>query len=146
MGFFVYIYRMVTNILKHDDVLGFVFGGNSIFTCKNLKTENRFTFKVKKHREKDIYFVSVLTNPDLYEFIGSIYKDGKFKHSLKSRISLDAQSVKVFNYIIENLNSGSLPAFIEIWHEGKCGRCGRTLTVPESISSGFGPECIKRKK
>lgn len=32
---------------------------------------------------------------------------------------------------------------VEIWHEGKCGRCGRQLTVPESIESGFGPECVK---
>jgi hypothetical protein len=29
-----------------------------------------------------------------------------------------------------------------VHHEGRCGRCGRTLTVPESIESGFGPECI----
>jgi hypothetical protein len=28
-----------------------------------------------------------------------------------------------------------------VWHEGRCGRCGRKLTVPESIESGFGPEC-----
>src|ERR1700675_3055956 len=24
---------------------------------------------------------------------------------------------------------------------GKCGRCGKPLTVPESIASGFGPDC-----
>jgi hypothetical protein len=28
-------------------------------------------------------------------------------------------------------------------HEGKCGRCGRLLTVPSSIESGIGPECSK---
>ena len=28
------------------------------------------------------------------------------------------------------------------WHEGRCGRCGRKLTVPESIEAGYGPECI----
>lgn len=25
-----------------------------------------------------------------------------------------------------------------------CARCGRTLTTPESIASGFGPECVKK--
>src|SRR5882672_9405186 len=35
---------------------------------------------------------------------------------------------------------------IEIWHSGSCGRCGRTLTVPESVLSGFGPECINKMK
>ena len=27
--------------------------------------------------------------------------------------------------------------------DGKCGRRNKTLTVPESVESGFGPECIK---
>jgi hypothetical protein len=36
-----------------------------------------------------------------------------------------------------------LPECIEIWHEGKCGKCGRQLTVPSSIETGIGPECIK---
>jgi hypothetical protein len=30
---------------------------------------------------------------------------------------------------------------VEVWHEGKCGCCGRKLTVPESIESGIGPIC-----
>jgi hypothetical protein len=30
---------------------------------------------------------------------------------------------------------------LEIWHEGRCARCNRRLTVPASIASGFGPEC-----
>ena len=32
---------------------------------------------------------------------------------------------------------------LEVWHEGRCGRCNRALTVPESIASGIGPECAK---
>jgi hypothetical protein len=30
---------------------------------------------------------------------------------------------------------------IEIWHSGRCGRCGKKLTVPESIERGIGPDC-----
>lgn len=29
-------------------------------------------------------------------------------------------------------------------HAGRCGRCGRLLTVPESIESGYGPECVSK--
>ena len=32
-------------------------------------------------------------------------------------------------------------ARFEFRHEGRCGRCGRALTVPESIDTGFGPHC-----
>ena len=35
----------------------------------------------------------------------------------------------------------ALPKTVEVWHEGICGRCGRKLTVPESVERGLGPEC-----
>jgi len=62
----------------------------------------------------------------------------------KTEVSKDSQSVKVFSYIYQKLKEKNLPEFVEFWHEGVCGKCGRKLTVPESIESGFGPECIKR--
>ena len=37
-----------------------------------------------------------------------------------------------------------LPANVTVWHEGKCGACGRKLTVPDSIKSGIGPVCAAR--
>ena len=136
---------MMSHKLDHSKSIDFLLGGKSIFTFVNSKTENRFTFKVKKHKTDDVYFVSVLTNPEVYQFIGSL-KNKNFIHSKKSKISKDAQSVRVFDFVFANLCKGTLPEFIEVWHEGKCGKCGRTLTVPSSIESGFGPECSKRVK
>jgi len=135
---------MTEHIVKHEVALGFIFGGNALFTVRNPKTENRLTFKVTKHKKDDIFFVKVLTNPDVYEFIGSIRPGTKFKHSKKSRISDEAQSVKVFDFVFNKLITSSLPQFIEIWHEGRCCACGKTLTTPESIQRGIGPECFRR--
>ena len=133
---------MKQHTIEHSKALDFILAGKSVFTVVNSRTGNRFTFKVKKHKTDNVHFVSVLTNPDVYQFIGSII-DSSFKHSKKSKISVNAQSVQVFNYIFSKLQSNSLPEFIEIWHNVKCGRCGRVLTVPSSIETGFGPECIK---
>ena len=126
--------------LEHNIALTFIKGGKSKFTFKNTKTENRFTFKVKKSKDSELYFVSVLTNPDVYQYIGTIRGD-VFSHGKKSKISQDATSVKVFKYVFTKLVAGNLESFIEVWHEGSCGRCGRTLTDPESIKTGFGPFC-----
>ena len=130
--------------MLHSDALKFIFAGNSLFTVLNTKSNNRFTFKVKKNTksESEMHFVKVLTNPDIYEFTGTCF-DKRYKHSQKSRISSDAQSVVVFNWIVNHLQAGTLPEFIDIWHEGRCGKCGRTLTVPQSIEIGIGPECLK---
>ena len=128
--------------LKHEDALKFILGGKSTFTFLNPKTENRFTFKVKKHKVENLYFISVLTGPSDYTFVGTII-NGVYKHSKKSKIGSDAQSVRVFEYTLNKLKSNNLPEFVEIWHSGACGRCGRKLTTPVSIERGFGPECIK---
>lgn len=33
---------------------------------------------------------------------------------------------------------------LEVYHHGRCGRCGRKLTDPDSIVQGMGPECRKK--
>lgn len=130
--------------LNNSDALKFMFAGNSTFTVVNTKTENRFTFKVKKSKDKtsNLFFVSVLTGPDTYTYLGTAV-EGVYRHGKKSVVSSEAQSVKVFDYVLNKLKIGKLQDFVEVWHEGTCGKCGRVLTVPSSIENGLGPECIK---
>jgi hypothetical protein len=128
--------------LKNSDALKFMFAGKSVVTFMNTNTGNRFTFKIKAAKDSNLFFVSVLTNPDTYTYIGTCI-EGNYKHGKKSIISQDTQSVKVFHYVLTKLRNNSLADFIEIWHEGHCGKCGKKLTVPSSIENGLGPECIK---
>ncbi len=133
---------MKSHKLNNTEALKFMFAGNSTATFVNTKTDNRFTFKLKQKKDSNLFFVSVLTSSDVYTYIGTVI-NGQFKHGRKSKINKDAQSVRVFEYVFKNLLSASLPEFIEVWHEGRCGKCGRTLTVPSSIATGLGPECVK---
>jgi hypothetical protein len=125
------------------EALKFMFAGKSIFTFINTKTGNRFTYKIKSNKESNLFFVSVLTNPDNYSYIGTCI-EGNYRHGKKSNISPEAQSIRVFQFMLGKLKSGDLPDFLEVWHEGFCGKCGRRLTVPSSILTGIGPECFKR--
>jgi hypothetical protein len=134
---------MKGNKLQNSDALKFMFAGKAIVTFLNTKTDNRFTFKLKQAKDSNLFFVSVLTDSERYTYIGTVI-EGNYKHGKKSFITKDAQSVKVFQYVLDKLKSNSLQDFIEIWHNGICGKCGRTLTVPSSIATGIGPECIKK--
>lgn len=125
--------------------------GHALFTIKKTTTEGRFTYKVSipedtKPEDATIHFVSVLTGSDNtsdYSYIGFI-KNGQFVWGKKSHIGINAPSVEVFRTIFNFISVNNyIPNKIEIWHEGKCCRCGRTLTVPESIESGVGPECAR---
>lgn len=134
---------MKSNKLSNSEALRFIFAGKSVVTFVNTKTNNRFTFKVKQAKDSNLFFVSVLTNPDVYTYIGTCI-EGNYKHGKKSTISTNSQSVKVFEYVLGKLKMNNLPDFVEVWHEGFCGKCGKRLTVPQSIESGIGPDCMKK--
>jgi len=140
---------MSEHTLNLKDALEYMLAGKSIFTLQNSTNGNRYTFKIKKLKNKDLWFVSVLTgnnNENDYTFLGTIfYSNNKYnyKHSLKSRATKDAVSVKVITWFLEKIQVNKVPDFIKFYHMNHCGRCGRTLTVPESVTSGYGPECIQ---
>lgn len=128
---------------KIPDVKKFILAGNALFTIQSKKTGARFTYKVVRKDSYDMWHVRVLSGPDNtsdYNYIGFIGRTGNqfFPKRKGTKIS-EAPSVKAFDWFLRHLDSG----MVEVWHEGRCGRCGRLLTVPESVSSGYGPECIK---
>jgi len=141
--------------LSHSNILPFIVAGKAIFTIKNSSTGGRFTYKVvcppdKKPEEASIFFVKLLTGPDnesSYKYIGYIkIWNGSpcFYYGTKSKIGNEAPGVVAFEFVFNQiLAAGRVSNVLEVWHEGKCCRCGRTLTVPESIESGIGPECAR---
>jgi hypothetical protein len=123
----------------------FATAGNATFTVTSRKTGNRFTYKVRKPNPDGPAFVALLSGPDNesdYQFLGTIFPDGTYRHGRKSRISSTAPSAIAFDWVWKHATN--LPEAVEVHHEGKCCRCGRKLTVPESIESGIGPECATK--
>jgi hypothetical protein len=126
----------------------FVLAGRAVFTVQNAATGGRFTYRVRRHAE-GVAFVSLLNGPDNatdYTFLGTLWQRRDdywyWKHSAKSRVNRDAPSARAFAWLWRFLSPGvSLPPSVTLWHQGRCGKCGRPLAVPESIARGFGPEC-----
>lgn len=125
----------------------FVLAGNARFTVVSKKTGTRFTFEVVSaphpgiQKGEPAHFVALLTGPDRYSHLGTIFDLKKYRHGKKSNISSDAPSAQAFAWFWERLSLGGELGTCEFWHEGKCGKCGRALTVPESIATGLGPIC-----
>jgi hypothetical protein len=138
-------------------VRDFVLAGNATITLVSKKTGARYTYRVKEVPADPgrapgpvSHFVHVLTDPDNergYTYLGNVYSRGglvDYGHGRKSRIEAGAPSARGFRWFFDKVvGAGEDPeaAGLEVWHEGRCGRCGRKLTVPESIARGIGPEC-----
>lgn len=132
----------------------FLFAGNATVTLRSKATEKRFTFRVKappKDKEGPVsFFVAVLTGSDNthdFTYLGHIFRDsGDYVHGRKSSIGPEAPSAIAWSWFYGSIILGGKlrPEKIEIWHEGRCGKCNRKLTVPESIDFGIGPDCAKQ--
>jgi len=147
----------------NGDAERFLFAGNATVTVSN-PTGERYTFKVRGKAKQIgtrldldrgervainemIYFASLLSGPNNdsdYRYVGIV--DGpKLTITAKSQYSADSKPAKVIAWILRKaVERAPLPVGYELRHEGRCGRCGRKLTVPESIDAGIGPECASR--
>lgn len=156
---------MTTKLLTDPEAIEqFIFAGNATFTLVSKKTLKRFTYRVRRadarsnFSAEDIafrpWFISLLTGPDndgSFTYLGAVFPvkqhPGKwtYAHSHKSPLTINEPSAYALEWFCWSLATRSPKlSEIEVWHEGRCGRCGRKLTVPESIATGFGPECADR--
>ena len=128
--------------MKYQDL----FAGKTTFTVSNNKDQH-YTFKVKQIEDYDRYIVSVLTGPDnnhSYTYLGMLWDKSERPVTLtkKSKFTLTSNPYKVFKYAQAVLcGKSELPEGYDILPSGTCFKCGRKLTTPESIKSGYGPIC-----
>jgi len=142
----------------------------AMFTLVSLKSGLRFTYKVraKKQDMEELarrtaagetteegfvtYFCLLLRGPDNgsdFSYLGVIRKPGRFFVTSKSQVSCHAAAHKAIVWFLEALKADRqdvLGEQLEFWHTGRCGCCGRLLTVPASVEHGIGPECARRER
>lgn len=122
--------------------------GNATLTITSKQTGERFTYRIRRKKDADFYFVSVLTGADNendYTYLGAL-PSGRYLAPAKPGrgVGRDAPSSVAFAWAWKWRNHPRFGEFVEVRHEGRCCRCGRKLTVPESIDSGLGPECAEK--
>ena len=132
-----------------EDIKTFVMGSHAKFTLESNRTGEYFTYKVWASTETGPRFVSVLSGPDEWTYVGMLLpKEDKTIQLCftKKSIKQVTTSARTLTWFLRHLNAGNIGklAQVQFLHSGKCCRCGRTLTTPESIAAGIGPVCAAR--
>jgi len=61
-------------------------------------------------------------------YLGCPREDGRgfrYSHGRKTRIGADATSARAIEWFVRQLRRGAVLDDVEVWHEGRRGRCGR---------------------
>lgn len=128
-------------------IRSFMLAGKARFSLRSIKTGKHFTYRISKTKHENKWYVLVargnVNKPNF--FLGHIRlgsADG-LPYFYKNQNHLPVEvftHLLPFEWFIHHLGDTQL----EFYHEGKCGKCGRALTDPESINRGIGPECAKQ--
>ncbi len=132
----------------------FFFAGRAVLTFRNPETGTHMTVKVKQLKDKKdrkkklpIFYVYVSLlgdNETGYRFAATVFQE-TMTFKLGRDVTADSQLGKVMLFLLHSLHH---PAFLKeknvtLHHEGHCMRCGLPLTHPQSIDTGFGPDCLE---
>lgn len=144
--------KIQLSLKQFNDML---FRGRFKFTVVSSYTETRYTFKItgfrdNNYKERKAYAVAVFTgtnNDTDYTTIGYIFcsklRDSSTFKKKDYVINLTAQT-QAFQWLLRNKSNEEQLNKVQVFNEGRCACCGRTLTDPESIMLGYGSECYSR--
>lgn len=115
---------------------------NGVFTVKSLKTGKDFTFKIKKNKYKNKWYIHLYVEIEYLNFkrLGC-YFNGKIYNKNSNTNTKACKTISFILNKVENEEFEFLDNNIEIMHIGKCIACGKILTDSESIKRGLGPIC-----
>ena len=141
--------EITRNVIPPQYLKEFILGGNAYFTAVSTPTCKKFTFRVREKKTLNngtLYFVSFMSLPQHYVFMGTIFDESIYRISNKSKFPYGTLEQTVFIKIWDWVKNNSVPGehMIRFFHEGRCARCGYRLTDPISIIRGFGPCCFKK--
>lgn len=130
------------------------YAGRAKLTFRNTEKESHMTIQVKQARDKNdrkkklpIFFLSVSLLGDRqtgYIHAATIFQDTN-NIKLSSAAQNNEQLFKVVQFIWNALANPQIlkDKKVALLHEGRCCRCSMPLTHPESINTGFGPDCLE---
>lgn len=128
----------------YRQIRSFALAGDAKISLRSKKSGKHFTYRIKEGHG-GMWWVTRKTTDD-YIYLGLIDSSG-FRASQKT--TAEARISKQFDVFLWFWTMLSIKDRIhpdlEVFHEGSCGACGRELTDPESVRTGFGPTCTQRR-
>ena len=112
------------------------------FTVKSKSTGKDFTYQISRSQFKNKWYTQVFIETQYLSFkhLGVFKNEGIFK----AGAPVTTPSAMGIAWLLKNVERGRVAAIAsqaDIYHTGKCLKCGKELTDAVSIEVGLGPVC-----
>ena len=146
----VLTYSECSSILSDkDDIRRYVLQGKGVVTLKSPSGKHHSYFFKKPVYEASFpegtRFVYTLGTSSIWHYTGMLEPNHKiFRPTFNSYYSELTEEFKGAKFIVKMMNKDMSSSPMMLYHEGVCAFCGRKLTNPKSLKTGFGPKCYKK--
>lgn len=135
-----------------ENILDYILGGDSCFCVKQSDETGtkECWYSVRQNQNSPrMYFVS-LVERNRNKYLGYFYSNdiGQLRNLTVKTKQPEAGAeyalplIRVLNRL--KTHEGRLWGGVSIVSDGRCSKCGRRITDPESIRYGLGPKCRER--
>jgi hypothetical protein len=136
----------------------FIFQGKALFTLENKEKGTHITFKVKSPKRRrgtpedlTVFDIEAKALNDGYSGMRYLGRLDRKTRILKEsgRVPKDHPGILTLHWLMRNwsrLEEFERDGKLAMYHLGICCKCGLSLTVPESIQNGIGPQCKKYRE
>lgn len=151
--------RVPDGMISQDKALQFMTAGKAEFVLHSTKTNQDFKFSLTRQESRDqgkesennekkyIYFLNYLHGHEkTYAGVVWFKQDtGEFMFSTGKNGQMSPKDLEIRSliFVMNKLYREETVQYLDVFHVGKCGKCGKKLTTPESILTGLGPTCSK---
>ena len=119
-----------------------------VFTVRSKETGKDYTFRIAQVPFKGFPYLHIKVEKGYMDFAYMGYfRDGgivKKDRLTGTTVRVDTPAASAISWLLRMLKAGEytkLERSIDVFHLGKCLKCGRALTDAVSIETGFGPVC-----
>lgn len=137
---------MQAEIKNITDIKNYITARQPVFTL--VGQSDRYTYRMKQCEDRgNFWFMYSLCGPDNtqnYRYIGCMYINVENKFRFKNFPKNDGPAARAARWFVNRINIDRPMKTCQFLHSGKCSRCGRLLTTPESIQKGLGPVCASK--
>jgi len=124
---------------------------NEVMRQLGRDSSDHYTYRIESNDSRSLYFLQMLTGPDNtndYTYVGLLnLNQGSIHMTKASQLPINSTPVQIAQRVLQRIFAGQSEEIEKtgwkVHHAGRCGRCGRTLTTPDSCETGIGPECRK---
>ena len=124
------------------DIKYYMLAGNATFSVRNTERNTELVYNIEQPSIDRPYFVKAENDNGEMVYIGTLFADGEFKTTTKTKLPNESPQIKVFHWLVERIRKNeAFPSMFQFIRGKTCCKCGLELNTDTEKRNHVHAEC-----